>query len=61
MSVFTSYLIKAIREEKERSNRVLLKRCFDRARADTERWSRSHLISQNPAMIDNTDGIYYIN
>lgn len=61
MSVFTSYLIKAIKEEKERSNRVLLRRCFDRANADTVRWSRDHLISQNPVLIDNTDGIYYIN
>jgi len=61
MSVFTSYLIKAIREEKERSNRVLLKRCFERAYSDTVRWSRNHLISQNPVMIDNTDGIYFIN
>ena len=61
MSVFTSYLIKAIKEEKERSNRVLLRRCFDRANVDTVKWSRNHLISQNPVMIDNTDGIYYIN
>jgi len=61
MSVFTSYLIKAIKEEKQRSNRVLLRRCFDRAYSDTVKWSRSHLISQTPVMIDNTDGIYYIN
>lgn len=61
MSVFTSYLIKAIKEEKERSNRVLLRRCFERANVDTVKWSRNHLISQNPVMIDNTDGIYYIN
>lgn len=61
LSVFTSYLIKAIQEEKQRSNRVLLRRCFDRAYSDTVRWSRSHLISQTPVMIDKTDGIYYIN
>ncbi len=61
MSVFTSYLIKAIREEKERSNRVLLQRCFDKAQSDTVRWSQNHLISQTPVILDNTGGIYYIN
>lgn len=61
MSVFTSYLIKAIKEEKERSNRVLLQRCFDKAQSDTVRWSKNHLISQTPVILDNTGGIYYIN
>lgn len=61
MSVFTSYLIKAIRGEKEKSNRVLLQRCFERAQIDTVRWSQDHLIQQTPVILDNTGGIYYIN
>lgn len=61
MSVFTSRLIMAIKEEKERSNRVLVQRCFKKAYSDTVRWSRDHLISQNPVMKDLTGGIYYIN
>lgn len=61
MSVFTSYLIKAIKQEKERSNKVLLQRCFERAYSDTVRWSRNHLMSQTPVLIDLTGGIYYIN
>ena len=61
MSVFTSYLIKAIKEEKERSNKDLLQRCFERAYSDTVIWSRNHLMSQTPVLIDLTGGIYYIN
>ena len=61
MSVFTSRLITAIEEEKKRSNRVVLQRCFKKAYTDTVRWSRDHLISQTPVMKDLTGGIYYIN
>lgn len=61
MSVFTSRLITAIEEEKKRSNRVVLQRCFKKAYTDTVRWSRDHLVSQTPVMRDLTGGIYYIN
>lgn len=61
MSVFTSNLIKAIEEEKERNKRILLQRCFIKAHSDTVRWSQDHMISQEPVRIDHTGGIYYIN
>ncbi len=61
MSVFTSNLIKAIKEESQRSDRILLQNCFRRAYNDTVGWSRVHFISQTPVITDLTGGIYYIN
>lgn len=61
LSVFTSNLIKAIKEERARSKKVLLQRCFDKAYNDTIKWSRSRFMSQTPILTDLTNGKYYIN
>ena len=49
LSVFTSNLIKAIKEERARSKKVILQECFDRAYNDTIKWSRGRFISQTPS------------
>ena len=61
LSVFTSNLIKAIKEERARSKKVLLQECFDKAYNDTIKWSRGRFISQTPVLTDLTGGKYYIN
>lgn len=61
LSVFTSNLIKAIKEEGVRSEKILLQRCFDKAYNDTIKWSRNRFMSQTPILTDLTNGKYYIN
>ena len=60
LSVFTQSLINAIKDERKRSNKILLQDCYYRAYEETVRWSRGHLLSQTPVLVDLTDGKYYL-
>jgi uncharacterized caspase-like protein len=60
LSVFTQSLINAIKDERKRSDKILLQDCYYRAYDETVRWSRGHLLSQTPMLVDLTDGKYYL-
>lgn len=60
LSVFTSRLIGAIREEGLMSNKILLQKCFYRAYNDTVKWGQGRLLRQTPVLIDRSGGRYYI-
>lgn len=60
-SMFTHQLCNAINEEAKFGGKISLERCFDIARADTIKLSRSYLLSQTPMIIDKTGGKYYLN
>ena len=61
LSVFTSNLIKAIKEESIRNKKILLQKCFFSAYNDTIKWSHGRFVSQTPVLTDLTGGKYYIN
>lgn len=61
LSLFTSNLCNAIREEEKTSNTVLLERCFYKAKEATERWSSWHLLDQDPQIKDKTEGYFSLN
>ena len=61
LSVFTSNLIKAIKEESIKSQKILLQKCFYNAYNDTIKWSHGRFVSQTPVLTDLTGGKYYIN
>lgn len=61
-SVFTYNLCEAIEEESKLNDKVILQRCFDKAKIKTSEWSKQRFLSQTPKMIDNSkNGIYYLN
>ncbi len=57
-SIFTKNLCDAIREQSRKGDRIHLQECFNEAYNDTVRWSRVHLMSQNPVLIDLTHKEY---
>jgi hypothetical protein len=60
LSVFTYNFCKAVNDAKESGRGILLQECFVEARDDTTLWSRSRLLSQDPEIIDKTDGNFVI-
>ncbi len=60
LSVFTLNLCKAIKEERQKSDRILLQKCFHKAYEETVLWSKGHLLSQEPVLKDLTGGKYYL-
>lgn len=60
-SMFTHQLCDAINEEGKFGRKISLQRCFDIARTNTIRLSRSYLLYQTPMIIDKTGGVYYLN
>jgi len=61
-SVFTYNLCEAIEEESKLSDKVILQRCFDKAKIKTSEWSKQRFLSQTPKMVDKSrDGLYYLN
>jgi hypothetical protein len=60
MSLFTSNLCKAIREEEKVSTAIALDKCFERARVATERASSLPLTSQTPQIEDKTGGNFFL-
>ena len=59
-SIFTQNLCNAIREQSRKGDEILLQKCFFDAYNDTVQWSRLHLMSQNPVMIDLTHKDYVL-
>ena len=57
-SIFTQNLCKAIKEQSRKGDKIPLQGCFNEAYNDTVQWSRVHLISQNPILIDLTHREY---
>jgi hypothetical protein len=60
LSVFTYNFCRAVNDAKESGRGILLQECFVEARDDTTQWSRRHLLSQGPEIIDKTDGYFMI-
>ncbi len=60
LSVFTSRLIEAIREEGRTSNKILLQKCFYRAYNDTVKWGQGILLHQTPVIMDLTGKKHYV-
>jgi len=61
LSVFTSQLCEAIKEEHQKNKEVVLQRCFYIARNNTIQWSDRHLLRQTPEIRDRTSGAFYLN
>jgi hypothetical protein len=57
-SIFTQNLCHAIREQSRKGDEIPLQECFDEAYNDTVQWSRVHLTSQNPVLVDLTHKAY---
>ncbi len=57
-SIFTQNLCQAIREQSRKGDEIPLQECFDEAYNDTVQWSRVHLTSQNPVLVDLTHKVY---
>jgi hypothetical protein len=57
-SIFTQNLCRAIREQSRKGDEIPLQECFDEAYNDTVQWSRVHLTSQNPVLVDLTHKAY---
>ena len=57
-SIFTQNLCHAIREQSSKGDEIPLQECFDAAYNDTVQWSRVHLTSQNPVLVDLTHKAY---
>jgi len=57
-SIFTQNLCHAIREQSRKGDKIPLQDCFHEAYNDTVQWSRVHLISQNPVLVDLTHKAY---
>jgi len=60
LSVFTYNFCKAVKDAKESGRGILLQECFVEAKDDTTQWSRWRLLSQDPTIIDKTDGHFVI-
>lgn len=61
LSLFTDNLCKAIKEEEKLSKKVILERCFYKAREATERWSCWPLLAQTPQIEDKTETLFSLN
>jgi hypothetical protein len=57
-SIFTQNLCNAIREQSRKGDKIPLQECFDEAYNNTVQWSRMHLTSQNPVLVDLTHKTY---
>ena len=57
-SIFTQNLCNAIREQSRKGDKIPLQECFDEAYNDRVQWSRVHLTSQNPVLVDFTHKTY---
>jgi hypothetical protein len=60
VSVFTYFLCQAMRDEEHSNREIIIQSCFNEAKKNTVQWSSSHVLSQTPMLIDNTNGRYYL-